>query len=157
MSKAKLIVSVSVSASILIVLSFFLLHQLAICVLSESGLGGSGDWFFDGLPGYYEIWKINGADISLIKKTSEFGGKKIVEPFVISFCWDNRYIGIQRGSYQKGCQPDATDVEYYIVDSSTEKVFGPFDLEEYKEQSAIFDFYPNGWVQTVPDPKGVKR
>lgn len=65
--------------SIIIVIA--LLYAAFVYVLSNIGLGGAGDWSFDKIPGNYEIWRMNGKDVSLIKMFSDCsGGRKSPGP-----------------------------------------------------------------------------
>ncbi len=153
MTKAKKIFLIILSIIIVIAL----LYAAFVYVLSNIGLGGAGDWSFDKIPGNYEIWRMNGKDVSLIKMFSNCsGGEKVLGPFILSFCWDQRYVGLQIDPRYDDPQEKA-EIEYYIVDSSTEEVFGPFDPENYKIQSGSLGFHPNEWVKTVPAPEGVRR
>ena len=96
MSKKKKTVWIVLAAVGGFVLLCALLIQAFLFWMMTHGLGGSGDWAYTDLPGEYEIWRINGEDISLIKKTSEYGGDNIVGPYIAAFCRDRRYIGLQR-------------------------------------------------------------
>ena len=153
MTKAKKIFLIILSIIIVIAL----LYAAFVYVLSNIGLGGAGDWSFDKIPGNYEIWRMNGKNVSLIKMFSDCSwGEKVLGPFILSFCWDQRYVGLQIDPRYDDPQEKA-EIEYYIVDSSTEEVFGPFDPENYKIQSGSLGFHPNEWVKTVPAPEGVRR
>ena len=92
MTKAKKIFLIILSIIIVIAL----LYAAFVYVLPNIGLGGAGDWSFDKIPGNYEIWRMNGKDVSLIKMFSDCsGGEIVLGPFILSFCWDRRYIGLQ--------------------------------------------------------------
>ena len=157
MTKAKKIFLIMLSIIIVIALLYAAFVGGVWYVLPNIGLGGAGDWSFDKIPGNYEIWRMHAKDVSLIKMFSDrSGGEKVLGPFILSFCWDQRYIGLQIDPRYDDPQEKA-EIEYYIVDSSTEEVFGPFDQENYKIQSGSLGFQPNEWVKTVPAPEGVRR
>ena len=156
MSKKKKTVLIVLAAVGGFVLLCALLIQAFLFWMMTHGLGGSGDWAYTDLPGEYEIWRINGKNISLIKKTSEYGGDNIVGPYIAAFCRDRRYIGLQRTDGPAGDTQEDAAPEYYIVDSADGSVYGPFSSEEYAAQCEALGFRPDDWIRTVPTPEGAE-
>jgi len=114
----------------------FLLKVLLILILlmSITACGGLGDWTFDDLPGEdYAIMRLNGEDISLVKSE-----RKVIDRYIIAFCYDTTYIGLKRIpidlAYDEHFNIDDLDfsrLEYYLVDSQTDIIYGPCTQDEY--------------------------
>ena len=156
MSKKKKTVWIVLAAVGGFVLLCALLFQLFLLWMMTHGLGGSGDWSYRDLPGEYEIWRINSKNITLIKKTSEYGGHNIVGPYVMAFCRDQRYIGLQRTEGPAGDMQEEAAPEYFIVDSADGAVYGPYGAAEYAAQCEALGFRPGDWIRTFPAPEGAE-
>lgn len=124
-----LVIILFVSAVSLLVYQAFLL-----LLLSTFGIGGSGDWSYKHLPNGYEIWRCSKDNIILVKSDDPNFGDIVVDKCVISFTYNERYIGLQQvldwdgeGSFSK------EKINYYLIDAETEKVIGPLSKAEYSQ------------------------
>lgn len=113
-----------------------LLCALLCCgMLLLTGCPGLSDWIYSDLPGDYEIWKVNSTDICLNKD-----GKHVVERYIIAFCYNAQYIGVQRVPVDATEEAfdlqklDTSCPEYYLVDSACNEVYGPYSGEEYQNK-----------------------
>lgn len=123
------------------------------------GCGGMGDWSYDALPAEYAIWRLNSQDIRLVKE-NKVAADNVVERYVVAFCHNSRYIGIQRvpldSSYTNIMDMntlDKSNPEFYLIDSATDSVAGPLTEKEYNEQIAelgIEDMCQ--WISTDKPP-----
>ncbi len=131
--------------------------QLSIYIFYTSlGVGGAGDWTYDKLPGSYEIWRFNADNISLIKVNGidRTSGQKIIVSNVKAFYCDERFIAI-KSSDEKAADQNQDDISmYYIVDSVTQDIFGPFVFSEFCAQCKSHEFAQGEWIQTEPKPSG---
>lgn len=117
---------------------------------------GLGDWGYE-LPGGYEIERLNSVDIVFTKN-----GSFVVERYIISFCFEERYIGLQRypvnGPYDADFdirEVDTSNPEFYLVDSRADIVYGPLTREEYDEHIIDFGITDMGeWIDTDSDFEG---
>lgn len=126
---------------------------LAVAVLL-TGCPALDDWAYD-LPGGYSIWRLNDQDIQLVKEEGR-GGTTIVGRYIIAFCSDNRYIGLKRVPLPREYngmvdidQLDRSNPEFYLVDTDTSVVYGPWNHTEYYEN--IMSFGITGmcdWIHT---------
>ncbi len=99
--------------------------SLQIFVLSSCG---AGDWHYSGLPGDYEIWRINSKTITLVKRTSDTGANSVIPSYVSEVAWDENFILAQR---QPTSDSYNASVSYYIVDVNSDEVHGPFTESEF--------------------------
>lgn len=105
-----------------------------LLTISITACGGLGDWTFDDLPGEgYEITRFNGQDISLDKS-----GKTVIDRYIIAFCYDTKYIGVQRIPIHTPYNEifnvedlDFSTLEYFLVDTQTDIIYGPCTQDEY--------------------------
>lgn len=112
------------------------------------------DWEYK-LPNNYKVVHINIDDIHLSKeRPSGNGGDAIVGRFILEFCNNDRYVGVKRVS-DEGYdsfdidEADLTKLEYYIVDTLEDAVYGPFTEEEYNEQLSVLQINDLGdWIKT---------
>ena len=134
-----------------------------VLLLFLAGCGGMGDWSYDALPSEYAIWRLNSQDIRLVKE-NEVAADNVVERYVVAFCHNSRYIGIQRvpldSSYTNIMDMntlDKSNPEFYLIDSTTDFVDGPLTEEEYNDQITelgIEDMCQ--WISTDPPPSDAK-
>lgn len=139
---------------------------IIIALLFTILLGGCGlsDWTYDDFPNGYAIWRVNVNSIHLVKNSAKYSGKPIVKRYTLAFCSNDRYIGLK-------CVPnsspfdlehrfhiseaDTSNPEYYLVDTTTDAVYGPYTPEEYEEQlSDLAVGVMSEWIPTVPAPDG---
>lgn len=142
------------------IMMLVLLLMLTSILTSCAGLS---DWGYDNLPGEYAIWRINSQDIQLVKVDGS-SGAPIIDRYVIAFCYDDRYIGIQRvpleRQYSGVLDIDAIDKsnpEFYLIDTETDAVYGPWKYTEYSK--GIINFEITGmceWILTSSKPKGAE-
>lgn len=142
-------------------LIFLLSTMLSGCLsILLSMTGGSGDWTFS-LPNNYMVVHINNYDIHVSKGEGDgMGRSSVIGPFVISFCYNQRYIGIEQLPIAEGIK-DLTEIEqilenstaaeyrYYLIDTQTNEIYGPFLPEEYYQQCneiGVNDFCK--WINT---------
>lgn len=135
-----------------------------ICVLLMCSCGLS-DWTYDNLPGGYEIWRVNSNHIELIKPDEYSGGqRRRIDQYVLEFCSNETYIGAMCRPYIKVEESKQEDfdlydakISYYLVDTSTDTIYGPYTLDEYEkriEELGIKNL--SEWIKTYPKPEGAK-
>lgn len=142
-------------------LIFLLSTMLSGCLsILLSLTGGAGDWYFT-LPNYYYVMHINNHDISVAKGEEDLiGGPTVLGPFVISFCYNQRYVGIEQLPIPEGTKDNteidqilekstAAEYRYYLIDTQTNEIYGPFLPEEYYQKCneiGVNDFCE--WINT---------
>lgn len=127
--------------------NFYILVCVALILLLAilSGCPAIDDWDYV-LPNNYCIVKINVQDIVFGTFKGDSVGNNfdiLLERYIIAFCYDERYIGLQRFPISPDRpDEDILDVEnldtslseYYLVDSVEGIIHGPFPLQEYFEK-----------------------
>ena len=118
-----------------------------------------GNWTYDKLPNDYEIWYFDSENIDLAKVHSNGnGGSIIIDGYISAFCYNDQYIGIIRISKEKTMDGTTESItEYYLINTSADEVFGPYELERYEsycEELGIEDM--GEWINTNPRPEGAK-
>lgn len=117
--------------------------------------GGAGDWMFS-LPNNYSVVHINNSDIRVGKGERD----TVIGPFVISFCYNQRYVGIEQLPIPEGTKDNteidqileistAAEYRYYLIDTQTNEIYGPFLPEEYYQKCneiGVNDFCE--WINT---------
>lgn len=141
-----------------------MLVLLLILPLMLAGCPGLSDWAYDKLPGKYAIWRINSQDIQLVKEDAS-SGEPIVGRYIIAFCYDDRYIGVQRVPLEQEYDEvvdietiDTSNPEFYLVDTETDSIYGPWTYTEYS--NGIINFGVTGmceWIYTSLTPKGAEQ
>lgn len=143
--------------TVIIVLSLvLLLFGLTAC--------GLGDWRYDELPDNYEIWHSNAQCMDLVKVHDDGNsGSIVIKSYVLEFCCNDSYIGIKRVPHdftktdKSIDEIDKSNPEYYLIDASIEKTYGPYTFEEYKkclEELQVGDL--GKWIKTSPPPEGAR-
>ena len=137
---------------------------MALLAILLTGCPGINDWSYNDLPNQYIIMKINSGDIQVGKLDEQGYEKRIIDRYVISFCYNSQYIGIQRISVDLPYHDvktfedlDQSKVAYYLIDSETDTVWGPLTIDEYNrelETNRIFDMCE--WISTASRPSGAK-
>ena len=110
---------------------------ISVLILTLTGCAGNGDWAYDDLPDDYSIWRINSQDIQFGKSSGNIL-TPVVGRYIIAFCHDDQYIGLQRipleKQYRGGSDIKAlvkSNPEYYLIDSDTDFLYGPMTYAEY--------------------------
>ena len=125
--------------SVLRILSFLIILS-SIVILFTGCFGGVGDWAYS-LPNGYEIWRVNSENVVFGKNEGDHFEQEI-DRYVISFCHNDRYIGLIRLPMDDIPRDESIDIEtvdrsnseYYLVDSKKDIIFGPYTENEYIKQ-----------------------
>lgn len=122
---------------------------------------GLSDWSYDLLPKDYEIWRVNSQNIVLGRRSNS-GLTHTVEPYILEFCSNDRWIGAKRLVLDDSVtaqtnvrELDTSDAEFYLVDTETDTVHGPYTQKEYENRLALLEVGTMGaWIETYPAPEG---
>ena len=144
--------------------SFFVVAIFVfLCCACDFGFGpGVNDWHY-ALPNDYEIVHISPSDIVCVTKKTGYSNVFVVERQVIEFCFNERYVGLKRAlplvdasnPEQYSREFDVSNPEYYLVDTMSDDVFGPFDKEMYImeiEKMQLSNMCE--WISTSSAPDG---
>lgn len=137
----------------------FVTHVVILCLLLAACPGFS-DWEY-ALPNCYEIVHCNSQEV-VFGKIIEGSFQRLIDRYILSFCFDERYIGLQRYPVDPD-RPwedildihkiDTSNPEYYLVDSATDNIFGPYAEKDYTQKlndlgiTSMCD-----WITTEPSP-----
>lgn len=116
---------------------------------------GSRDWKCV-LINNYQIAELSAGKIILGKIDDEGIGEIVIEPCVIAYCVNEKYIGIQQKEYSDSQQAveESISPDYYLVDTVSNDVFGPYTQYEYEQKCTELDIYGMGeWIPTSPRPE----
>lgn len=155
----KLIISVSlVIISVLVLLSWAFLFSLFLYAIYSGG-PATQDWTDDSLPGRYEVSKINDIDIKLIKEVEnkESGilfQETVIGRYVVGYCYNDVYIGVMQlprsSDYDEPREDfsnyNENEVDYYLVDSVSEQVYGPYDFEQFNSEINQKQITMGNWI-----------
>ncbi len=129
---------------------------LALAFLLAGCIGpGASDWRYE-LPNDYEIWRINSRSIRCIRAEGN-QGSHVLDGYVSAFCYDERNVGLQCVSVSEDLQEeiDTSAPDYYLLDTQTGELSGPWSLAEWEGNAAgLAELCP--WKATNPAPKGTK-
>ena len=148
--------------SVLKILSFLLILS-SMVIFFNGCIGGVGDWEYS-LPNDYEIWRVNSQTVVFGKNEGDHFEQEI-ERFVISFCYNDRYIGLIRIPMDDIPYNELIDIEtmdrsnseYYLVDSKKDIIYGPYTENEYIKQCNNFGVYDMcEWIETITKPENAK-
>ena len=95
---------------------------------------GLGDWRFHGLPGNWEVWRLNGRQIDIVYVEQEnLGGDPMAESYVSYVAWTDDFIFAQQVTLPEDWD-DRDEVDdlppaYYLIDIKTHLTHGPYDNE----------------------------
>lgn len=111
---------------------------ISVLAAMLSACPGLNDWTYDALPNGYEIWRVNSQDITFGRREGN-ELKCVIPRYIIAFCNNDRYIGLQRVAmdsipYDEIVnieELDISDPEYYLVDAQHGAVYGPFTKAAY--------------------------
>ena len=92
---------------------------------------GAGDWAFTGLPGDYEIWRINASEIALVERTGDTIADSVVGPYVCAVAWNEDYILARQKPERDSPGEDSV---CYLVAVSSGTVDGPYTDAELQSQ-----------------------
>ena len=128
-----------------------------------TGCPARDDWSYSELPNEYMIMRVNGGDVQFGKVENQQYVKRI-DRYVIAFSYGERYIGIQQipieSPYSEMINVEELDqskLEYYLIDSETDVIYGPWTLYEYNnelEECEISDMCE--WISTDSRPNGAE-
>lgn len=104
--------------------------------------GGSGDWIYP-LPNDYCVAHINNYDIRVNKSSDTM--RHVIDRYIISFCYGTRYLGFQQIPIEEDIktpslvaqilkESNSTEYRYFLVDSETDEIYGPFELTSYNQK-----------------------
>lgn len=131
---------------------------MLILLMSMTACAGLGDWTINDLPGEdYAIMRINGQDIAFVKSD-----RKVIDRYIVAFCYDTRYIGLKRIPIDLAYNEcfnihdlDLSKLEYYLVDSQTDVIYGSCTQDEYATYLDKFNITEmTDWVLTNSELEG---
>lgn len=121
---------------------------LSGCTSLLLSFGGSGDWDF-ALPNGYEIIRINGYDIILGREMTESSSSYVIERYIVAFSYADSHVGICRLPIPEGTElqdikqslenAQSSDYLYYIVQTETDSILGPYTFEAYSDECRSLD------------------
>ncbi len=121
-----------------------------------------GDWTFD-LIGGYSIWRVSSVRLVLGRYNNMgLSLHAVIEPYVTCFAYNERFIAVRKLDVPNGYRQedifnmDFDQAEYFIVDSQTDEVYGPYGLyEAFDAQCVALGTGDLGnWIDTYPAPEG---
>ena len=101
-----------------------------------------GDWEYKDLPGEYSLIRTNNKNIVLessrwlpIPDRENAATKTRVATYISAICNNERYIAVRWTSpeeidFDRIQEHDFSTAEYYLVDSTNDTLYGPFDTEK---------------------------
>ena len=104
-----------------------------------SGCAGIADWEYQLTDGY-AIHRVNSYSIILCDENHSETTSSIVLPcyFVTGFCFNEQYIGVQgiptAGYIASEAELESEQRWFYLVEVSTDVIFGPYDEDEFIAQ-----------------------
>lgn len=131
---------------------------LVLVLLLLTGCPGFSDWEYD-LPNDYMIIRVNSQDIQFGKGDEE-QYTRLIDRYIVSFCFSDRYIGLQRipidtpyNELFRVEELDRSNIEFYLIDSETGTTYGPWTAAEYDEQIKILSVSGmSAWQSTSSNP-----
>lgn len=140
---------------ILLILFFFLLGAIIIYLVTSPKIE---KWTYDLLPNDYAIKKTSDVEVVLGKYINglfeiEKDNRQIgVEDYIAEFNYGKNYISLKCLESVK----EGVKVKFYIVDTSKEYVYGPYQDEETYNKVAekIVEEELGDWIKTITRPKG---
>lgn len=134
---------------VLLICMFFLL----------TGCAGLSDWDYGEIPGDYIIVRCNSQHIYLCKDEGS-GGPILIKETVVAFCYNTKFIGLQRVPTTTFAEFDpeevyASEAEFYLVDAETREIYGPLTEEAYNSKLVSLGVSDMGeWITTRTKPDG---
>jgi hypothetical protein len=151
----------------MLLVGFSLLFNFVSCTNDLSKLFGNwnpqGDWRYSLTCGY-EILRTNSTDICLGKKVRENNYKTVIDSYITCFSYNDHYIAVRKldvpQDYKQNqiLQMNFEEAAYYLVDSLTEQIYGPYNIWEdfdSKCEELGVDVLCD-WINTYPAPEGAQ-
>ena len=145
---------------------------LALCFLVFNLFGcrvirwnPTGDWDYEDLPNGYTLMRVNSRTIVLQSPNwLEVPGEDWVTTtriysYISAICNNERYIAVKwtdpdEIDFEKIKEHDFSTAKYYIVDSTNDDLYGPYDTEEaflrQCEELSVGEF--SEWINTLDMP-----
>lgn len=145
---------------------------LALCFLVFNLFGcrvirwnPTGDWTYENLPNGYALMRINKKTVNLVitdQQLSHKGvltGRPLINTYISAICNNERYIAVKwtdpdEIDFEKIKDHDFSTAKYYIVDSTNDDLYGPYDTEEaflrQCEELSVGEF--SEWINTLDMP-----
>ena len=141
---------------IILLLVIFVCVFVSIVVLF-TGSSGLSDWSYEDLPNSYEVWRINSQDIVVGKVSDNDSFEVKIERFVLEFSYNDRFIGVKQFPIKQDYniaidvkKIDTSNLDYYIIDSNSDTIYGPYNYYEYKNKCDELKVGTmKEWVKTV--------
>lgn len=143
---------------------FIAIFCIVVLILPLSGcfgLGGSGDWNYP-LPNGYVVLRINAVDIIVGKQKDAYSVDEVIPRYIDRFSFNERFIGVERLPIEGGIDVnyneamtliethDFQSLEYYLINTKDDIVFGPFDAAGFEiacKQNDVNDLCD--WIDTA--------
>lgn len=144
---------------------------LCVCLLYFVGCKGRTDLYYS-LPNGYAVTRLNGSQVVFIynkdwksEQGQEWDGRIVLPNYYVKgFCHNESYIGLF-GTQTEACSATAQEIDsgaiqYYLINSRTREVWGPYATQEDFNNaciswfSGIFDCwyevsdYPDKWTSS---------
>lgn len=133
-----------------VLLSLFLL-------MMSSCTSGRGDWAYE-LPNEYQVFMCNSHQIMIIGNENHVvegvTTNTYVENYILEFCYDNQYVGAKRIVPADILHATTEEIYnnapmYYILDTLTGDVYGPFDEDSYLSSCKNLNTQMCDWISTA--------
>lgn len=113
---------------------------------------GNRDWRIM-LSNGYEIQKLNGNEILLIKDGWDKNTDIVISSSISAYCQGNRYLGVTCNNINSSVQTNSDDAFFYLIDMQNDVLFGPYTRTEYEQQCIGRNWEGlNQWISTEPRP-----
>ena len=102
-------------------------------------------WTYDKLPNKYIIEKKSETNVVL----SNSNNKIIINEYIAEFSYGKRYIGLK--CLEPNEEENTINIKFYIVDSKTNEVYGPYNLEStyLDEKERFVTEELSDWIKTI--------
>ena len=102
-------------------------------------------WIYDELPNNYIIEKTSETNVVLSNNKNQI----IIDEYIAEFSYGKRYIGLK--CLEPNEEENTINIKFYIVDSETNKVYGPYNLESnyLDEKEKIVSEELTDWIKTI--------
>ena len=116
-------------------LLLFSLLIVSLCGCSILRWNPRGDWQYSDLPNGYSLYRVNSESIELCYHTRGTNAQSFLPTYISAICNNERYIAVRwtdpnEIDFENIEDHDFSTAKYYIVDSSNDSIYGPFDSEE---------------------------
>jgi len=121
---------------------FILVNIILIIVMVCFGCGpGVGDYEYD-LIGNYKLFRSSAHEVQVIPTSGYQSTTPIIPTKVIEIAWDDKFILAKQvplltnkdtSDSKKYGTPNETVINYWILDTSVPKVYGPFNSKDFEE------------------------